>query len=609
MSWLGPLVCAVGVVVALSQGSLWIWFALLGVGFTLASTLLPTRTVFERLGLAVLFGELVFLALTLLRHIAGYPFTPPVWYAVGALIIAGLGVLFIRDTGGLTFRWFDRSDLVTVLLGIVVFAYGATVFSKNGYHPAPGGGEQYVMHGFLNGDTATLFALTWRAQETGRLNTENPFAGNGPLEYPTLLHGALGILLKTVGGDITRAAWVLMVPSLFGTLVVLTSLFRSLGPPDAPILWGLGGGAAVLFYGWDAFVYPQSHTFLTGLFLLFVLLLLAGEQPRFDLGRVQGRTLATAWVVALVLLFSNAVLGTAAVAVFSGVSLLRMFRERTLSTRLAWVIGAASLIVLFLAFPPGEGGLGRLNVPYTAFPTIAMVLLPVLLVFRGLRQETGWHRATLTSMAVVLPALTVVTLFFSRRDIVADNASRFLFLFLLATWPVAVGALRPLATSWLREARDRARGFQERLVLWGGIAASFLALALPAATTVAGTTDSLIVSRPTVVSPDELAAFSWIRSHTPPDAVFARAPERLFEDLSVAPLGLPAFTGRAQLRSDFWLSPDDESAAKVLEFFRGDREVLPPAQYVFCGPERTPCPDRHPAVFTAGKVRILTLTK
>lgn len=459
------------------------------------------------------------------------------------------------------------------------------------------------MRGFLNGDTATLFALTWRAQDTGKLNRENPFAGNGPLEYPTLLHGALGILLGAVNGDITRAAWFLVIPPLFGTLAALTSLFRVLGSRGDPLLWGLVGGATVLFYGWEAFVYPQSHTFLMGLFLLCVLLLLDMERSLSQ--KIHWLRGIAAWIVALVLLFSNAVLGTAAVAVFTGVGLLRIREKRPWHTRLPWVIGAASLLVLFLAFPPGEGGLGRLNVPYTAFPSVAMLLLSVLLVLRGISEETRRRPAVLVSMAVVLPALTVVTMFFSRRDIVADNASRFLYLFLFASWPIAVGSLRTLTRSWLASARDRTRGLQERLILWIGLAVGLVALVLPGAATVARTTDSLLRSQPQVVSPDELAAFSWIRSHTSTDAVFLRAPERLFEDLTVAPLGLPAFTGRAQVRADFWLSSDDAVSEKVQEFFQGEDASPPRADYLFCGPERLSCPDGWPPLFHAGNVSIL----
>lgn len=610
--WIGAGTALAGCFLAFLGSELWAIVLLAGVGLTLAAWLVRQGTLLVLCGHALLLGEAALLLLTLLWHVAGYPLTPQLWYGGGSVIFAGIALLLQNRARASEFRLWGKSDIIILSVAAVVLAYGGWVARANGYTRGPDGQEQYVAHGYLNGDTSTLFALTWRAQESGRLPTENPFAANGELEYPALLHGMLGILLGTVHGDITKVAWLLMIPAVFGVAGLMAALSDVLGSKDISLPWWVGGALLALLYSWQDFIYPQSHLYLLGLFLVLVFFLVAVDRSS---GRERATNALAAWCVALVLLFSNAVLGTAAVAVFSGVGLLAIVKKNSFRERSAWAAGAVVLCTFFLLFPPGEGGIGRLNIPYTVFLNVFSLAVPALLVLAGLRRSPLKQYSSLTALAVLLPLLTVITLFFSRRDIVADNASRFLYLLLFALWPVAVPFVKHLADSWVREVRYHALPIGEHAVTWAYGALAVLALALPPLALLAQATQSLIVGPANIVSADELAAFDWIRTHTPPRAVVARAPERLLAPPAggvaglagsgVMPLGIPAFTGRALVRSDFWLSPADDVAQTAAEVFSGQRSFTDlPAAYVFCGPEGLACPAGD-TLFAEGKVRVV----
>lgn len=592
--------------------------SLLGSGAALALLLIPEMSVLLWLGVS----SVLAVALLLLHGIArsALPFLAHQPYLVCLGVFSGLlGALaaFIlwRTRWPRILCGWTRGDVIFLLALFPVLGSTWAVATTNGFVRTPYGGEAFLARGFVNGDTMTLFTLVNASalRPGGALLRENPFAGNGPLEYPTLLHRALADILKATGGDITRVAWWLIVPVLFGTVAVsvlsVSAIFRGHRVP----VWGVLLLLAAYGSTWESFTYPQSHTFLTGLFFLFLLLLVLRDQS----GRVlERRTLRWAiGTLAVVLLFSNAVLGTAAVAVAVGSNVLQFFnRNWPWRDRVSGLIGSAILLVLFFLFPPGTGSLGTLNVAYTAVPQFLTAALPALVVLWAL-WDTAWlHRSpSLLAAAVLLPTLAVVTLGFSSRDIVAENSPRFLFLLVLVGWPAVIPVVQRLGDWWWRQVRHVEHTLQELTVLWGGGAFMLLVLLLPTAASVAGTLDVLVRKPPLTVSADELEAFAWVRNETAPDAVFLRAPEGLFESAVVAPLALPAFTGRAQLRSEYWLSPDDDVLAGVRALFRGEETTLLTRKnpgdlwYLFCGPEISSCPDAGSTVYAVGRVTIRSL--
>lgn len=576
--------------------------SLLGGGAALALLLLSEMSLLLWLGTSVVFGIGI-----LLLHELFVRFSVVVAHAAFLPSLAGISLgLGVVATGVLwRTRWprvihgVTRGDLA-VLIGVMpVLLSTLWVATSNGYVSGPDGREEFHARGFVNGDTMTLFALTNASGGRDAPLRANPFAGNGPLEYPTLLHGALARLMNATGSDITRAAWWLILPVLAGTVAVSAlSVKYVLRRQPVPVL-------SVIFllfaYGatWESFTYPQSHTFLTGLFLLFMLLLV-----RRDQSESRGERIALRYAIgtlAIILLFSNAVLGTAAVAVAVTANILQVTNRRwPLRERVSGLVGAGILLTLFQLFPPGAASLGTLNFAYTAVPQFLTAALPAFLVLLGFLNTHWLHRsASLLGASVVLPALALVTLLLSGRDIVAENSPRFLFLLVLLGWPAVIPVIQRVADWWWREVRHVEHALAEYAVLWGGAAFAVAVLLLPVLASVLGTLDVLVRKPPHVVSADELAAFAWINDRTPPSAVFLRAPESQFDDQRVAPLALPAFTGRAQLRSEYWLSPDDAALGDLRAFFAERGPILRGAQYLFCGPEIENCPAVGSIVFSS----------
>lgn len=586
--------------------------AVLGGGMALLLLLIPEMSALLWVAAGTSAGVGLLLAHSLLR--AGVP-------ALGSLSFLGslsgfvllLGLIattvLARRKWTRKLRGWSRGDVIFLIAVVPVLASTLLVASRNGYRAVPDGGEEFLARGFVNGDTMTLLALVnasgSRQEAVGSgLLRKNPFAGNGTLEYPTLVHRALADVQSAVGAGINRIAWWLILPVLLGTVAVSVLSAHYVFRGQTLPWWSVVVVLAAFGTTWESFTYPQSHTFLTGLFLLLVLLLVLRDQRAVLWERA---ALAVgAWTLALLLLFSNAVFGTAAVALVVATNVLRLFEPfRTRGDRLHGLLAALVLAALFVRFPPGQGALGTLNVAYTAVPQFITAALPALIVLWAIWDTRWLHRSTaLLAAAVVLPALAFVTLFLSARDIVAENSPRFLFLLVLVGWPAVIAVVQRVADWWWREVRHVEHTVAEHVLLWGGGVLTVLSILLPVLASVAGTLDVLVRKRPLVVSADELAAFTWIRQNTPADAVFLRAPESLFENTEVPPLSLPAFTGRAQLRSEYWLSPEDEVLRATRAFFREPTNESPPADYLFCGPERDTCPGSGAIVFSTGAVSV-----
>ncbi len=607
----GVLVPAVGGSV-LGLWSPWLAIALpsLGAGAALALLYIPEVSVLLWLGVSAVYGIGVLLLHTLARAavpaIGAQPFLLSL-SVFGTLLGAGAAALLSKGKRSRTLFWFTRGDVIFLVMCVPVLASALLVASRNGYATGPDGRDAFHARGFVNGDTMTLFALTQasgsRHPDSGLLRA-NPFAGNGPLEYPTLVHRTLADVMAAIGGDITRDAWWLILPALVGTVAASVLSLKVLLRDQTRPWWAALVGLAALGTTWESFTYPQSHTFLTGLFFLFLLLLVLRDQSGHALER-RGLRFAIG-ALALVLLFSNAVLGTAAVAIAVGSNVLQFFnRTWPLRDRLSGLIGSGILVTLFLLFPPGQGSLGTFNAAYTAIPQFLVAAVPALVVLWAL-WDTAWlHRSpSLLAAAVVLPALGLLTLFFSGRDIVAENSPRFLFLLVLVGWPTVVPLLQRIADWWWRQVKHVEHTLAEHVVLWGGGTVVLVVVVLPTVASVLGTLDHLVRKPPLVVSADELGAFAWIRQNTPTDAVFLRAPESLFENPSVAPLSLPAFTGRAQLRSEYWLSPNDDALENVRQFFVNAGPPPPGASYLYCGPEMFVCPAAGAPIFSTGEISI-----
>lgn len=538
-------------------------------GIAGAGILFRHRRVSTFLAAAAVIFEIEWLLLTVLARLADGLVSAGTMYLIGSLGLLGLWLAYARQWRGVAGAVADVLRREAAIIGLLLLTVGGAMIVMQTNGPQ---GDGWVLHSFYNGDVATFTALVERGLHTQGWVQENPFAGNGSLEYPTLLHSGVAGFLNATGLD---EGWLNFLPVFtVAQLMVTVPLFFLLWDvmvPERSEAWQLWYGlrrrgivlglqaaltAYVLFISWDSYIYPQSHFFLTAIFLLLVAVLA---------GRAQNTTLrlGVAWATALCLLLSNAVLGAAAVAGLVVWHLLATGNaNRQRNFRL--LHGAAGLlwIILFLTLSSGEAVFGWPQFSYTAAAgALAFVPLVAGLVI-GILLQVPRHMFV-AAWSVLLMVMAGFTFFFSGRDIIVENAPRFLYAAALVGFPLL---LEPTvrAVFWVRRQFFlTSRTMPERLVSAGALLTLLGVALLPAAASVASAHAHLLQSDEHGITAAQLAATDWIRTETDPRAVFMVNPLERYVSF---------FTGRAQLRTtDFWLSPQDETLVLVQQAFAGDR--------------------------------------
>lgn len=481
----------------------------------------------------------------------------------GALILLAIWLLFYR-------RWSfpyisgagsGRRDLAVLAVLFVVLTAAWLVINANGFLDGA-----WVTHGFYNGDTTTFIALVQRSLLTAGLVDTNPFAGGGALEYPTLLHAGVASVLTAVG---ISGSWLYFLPAMTLLQIIITvPLFfllmdvvfpepnepwkRWFGVPSRLVI--LAGQAGLVLFvlalAWDNYVYPQSHFFLTGLFLLQVALLIR-------------RRVVPASAVALVLMLANAVTGAAAVAVLAIFYWLQAAdRKQEVTQRFGYLGGVVLWVIVFLLFAPGEAAWGWPTFSYTAAP--AMIRLgPILVALLAAVWLKLDKQQFLSAAVAVLAAMGFVVFFFSTRNIVIENAERFFYHALVIGFPLLLSLLIRLFYWLRRQLIDTDRPLGQVVAGWLAAVALLLATLLPAGASVASAHDNLMFKDKRVVTITQREALDWLAENTGINAIILSSPN--------PPWAVPIFAGRALLRADYWLSPQDELARQVTAAFAGDR--------------------------------------
>ena len=467
-------------------------------------------------------------------------------------------------------RLFD--ELVPIVMTGLVLVGAVPVLMNNGWQ-----GDEFVMHGFYNGDTTTFGALTQRSLLTQGLVQENVFSGNGPLEYPTLLHASVAELMRAVGlTDLLPSLSLLTVVTIIVTVPTLWLLWDSVVPPVvAGKRWqGLANNALpkilqfalpayVLALSWDAYIYPQSHFFLSAPFVLLAALLLTNERA---VGRRHYVALCTGLVIALVLLLSNAVTGTVAMVAIIAQSLVHATSsKRTVPARATHMLAALFIIIVFFVATPGEGAISYVpGVSYTAAGEMLQLALPLLLVVAGLMLVPERSQVLSASVGLVT-LLALVTYFFSARDIVVENASRFFYHAIVIGFPMTVHPLARLLVWFQRALHNSSQPLGGKIGIYAMALGSILLLALPPLASGASAYDNLLFQNETVVMTNEIAAHRWLAGNTSPTDIVAVHPD--------GPWNVPLFTGRSVLRTNYWLDADDDVTALLNSAFAGDADA------------------------------------
>lgn len=477
-----------------------------------------------------------------------------------------------------------RDGFVAIALVLVAgFAY--PILQANGYV-----GEDFVLHGFYNGDVATFVSLIQKSFDTASLVAQNPFSGNGYLEYPTLLHGAFADLftMMGVGKDWLRFLSLMVYIQIIITIPMFFLLWDTVwGEPKNPAEKWFGISSRTAVYALqtlialfaiglsiDTFVYPQSHFFLMGMFLAAVALLAQGSLLS---GKNQILSVSAGFFFAVLLLFSNSVTGTVAIACAGALCVLRIFDKKRPVRERALFLALAFLLV-FLMIDASSGRETLKNPHFSVSAASDMIRAGITALFVLGAAFISLSRKQFLSLAAAIVATLGLSVFFlSDRNIVTENASRFLY----HSFLIGFALLLPLIIQvkyWIyRELFLTSRPASERIGGYLIAISAALILLLPVGISAGSTYRSLLIEEPRIITQNDRILLWWIDDHTnPEDIIITNGNE---------PYGVPLFTGRAMLAAEgYWLSIDDELSEQIQKAYAGDKNaqksILPFADYI-----------------------------
>lgn len=512
---------------------------------------------------------------TLLHRTVFHSTSGPTFYLIA-------GIVFLTVWGSLYSYWKSpytepgsgKRDAYVVAALLIVLTIAYPIVSKNGYL-----GEDFILHGFYNGDVVTFASLVQKSFDTSGLVQANPFSANGALEYPTLLHGAVAdfFSLLGIGKDwlhylsiMTYVQIILTIPIFFLIWDLVFPEPRNLAEKWFGVLqrnkvYGLQLVLTLVAIGLsiDSYVYPQSHFFLIGIFLMVLALF---SKAATLSGNEQKISLLPAFIIALLLLLANTVTGTIAIALAGTLCLIRIFdKKRTVSERAFFLLLG---ILLVLSMKLASDGRTALNNPHFSVSSAGDMIragLPALFVLAA----SLYHLSRKQYVAVasgITCLLGFIAFFLSNRNIVTENSSRFLYHGFL----IGFVLLLPLAIQLLylikRELFFTTRPMSEKIAGWAITISAALILLLPIGISAGNTYGSLVFGEARTISQGMKIALWQIDATVPRDAVIITNPNE--------PYMVPLFTGRAMLRTkDYWLSQEDDIAKMLTAAYSGDKQA------------------------------------
>lgn len=575
-----------------------------------AGILLKQKRILTLLASAGTIWEAQWLGLTLVGRVVWPQVNPEVIFLAGSLVSIVPWLIKIRQwTWPYREPGSGRRDLAVLIMIGGVLGAASLVQAQNGFQ-----NTTWVTHGFYNGDTMTMISLVQRSLLEPGLVQENPFAANKYLEYPTLWHGGLATLLTAFNVSMD---WIHFLASITYTQILLTVpiffLFMDTVMPEPDrkeVKWlGVRSRIAVLLVqtliigyvlavSWDSYIYPQTHFFITGMWLLGLALLVRADEEK---GNRQLWWTVPAGIITLVVLLSNAVTGAAAVAVtIAYYGKKSIAAKQKMQARAIWLAGIIGWVIAFAMWSAGDVMVGWPNFSYTAAESM-MRLAPVVIVLGLVMLKQPAKKNWLSLAMVVLMGMAALMFFLSKRNIIVANSERFIYHALLVGYPLLLAPSISLYYAWKRlwyEDNDLA-GWISR---FGSTAAISLIFIFPALISGARTHDHLMRQDEQKVNLGEQEALEYIKQNTAADDV-------ILAD-SQAPWMVPMFTGRSQVRADFWLAPADAVLEEVKQAFKGNMEAqaksLQRAQYLLIRQDEIVKweLDRYEKVFHNGQMAI-----
>ena len=482
-----------------------------------------------------------------------------------------------------------RDGFVAIALGII-FALAYPIISTNGYH-----GDTFILHGFYNGDTVTFASLVNKSFATLGEVKENPFSANGALEYPTILHGAFAdfFSITKIGTDWLRFLSLMTYAQILITIPMFFLLWDAVfpEPKEKSALW-FGITSRNTIYGLqvlltlvaislslDSFIYPQSHFFLLASFLATLGLFSQGLSVK---GKQEALYVVPAFIMALLLLLANTVTGTAAAGLAGTFALIRVLDKKQPVKKRAFylVIG----IILLAAMHWASSSRVSFLHPHFSISSAADMLragLPYLFVV-GAAIYALSRKQYLAIASLLVGFLGIATFFLADRNIVTENASRFLYHGFLIGFPLLLAPIIQYVYFLRREILLTSRPVSEIITGSIGVVAMGLILFLPIGISAGSTYSNLLKNDEHDVSQTTQEALWWIEGHAKPlDVIIANPNE---------PFAVQLFTSKAVLRTnDYWLSLQDNTKDKLIAAFAGDKasqkEVLTQGAFLLLTPE------------------------
>ena len=518
----------------------------------------------------------------------------------GSLVFLIAGIIWLTLWAALYRYWKSpykipgsgKRDGFTGIALLVIFALSYPIISANGYH-----GSDFIMHGFYNGDTVTFASLVNKSFSTISEVTQNPFSANGALEYPVVLHGAFAdfFSLTNVGTNwlhflsaMTYAQIFITIPLFF---LVWDVVFPE--PKNKAELWfgivsrntvyGLQVILTLIAIGLslDSYVYPQSHFFLIASFLSVIALF---SQALFAKNKQEVLYAMPAFTIAALLLLANTVTGTAAAGLGGTFAFIRVFdKKQPIKTRALYVvIGVALLAIMHWA---SSSRVSFLHPHFSVSSAGDMIRagLPYLFVLAGALYALS-RKQFLAIASILVGVLGIATFFLADRNIVTENASRFLYHGFLIGFPLLLAPLIQYLYFFRREVMLTSRPLSEIIAGWIGGIAILLILFMPIGISAGSTYSNLIKNDEHTIDQNTQIALAIIDAlGKPGDIVIANPNE---------PFSVPLFTSKALLRAnDYWLSLQDNTTNGLMQAFAGDKtnqkEILAQGNFLLLTPEES----------------------
>lgn len=516
----------------------------------------------------------------------------------GNLVYVIAGIIFLTVWAALYKTWKSpykivgsgkRDGFVGIAL-VIVLALAYPIISTNGYH-----GDTFILHGFYNGDTVTFASLINKSLVTLGEVKENPFSGNGSLEYPTVLHGAFADFFSVtgIGNNWLRYLGLMTYTQILITIPMFFLLWDAVFPEPkgkAELWFGIGSRNAV--YGLqviltliaiglslDSFVYPQSHFFLIASFIGALALF---SQAVYAKGKQEALYVIPAFIIALLLLLANTVTGTAAAGLAGTFAFIRVFdKKQPVKKRVLYLVLGIALLAIMHWASSSRVSFSHPHFSISSASDMIRAGLPYIFVI-GAAIYALSRKQYLAIASLLVGFLGIATFFLADRNIVTENASRFLYHGFLIGFPLLLAPIIQYLYFLRREMRLTSRPASEIISGWIGIIALLAIAFLPIGISAGSTYSNLLKNDKHTISQNTQEALWWIDGHAKPlDIIIANPNE---------PFIIPLFTSKALLRTnDYWLSLQDTTKDRLVKAFEGDtasqQEILNQGNFLLLTPE------------------------